>query len=84
MQCAYTRGEGKGVRCEAESTHGFNGKDYCRPHMLFLRASAPDPRGGAVEPRGGRTESRGGATGPRGGVEDDFPDEQYKDRMEEV
>lgn len=63
-QCAYTKGEGKGVRCTAESTHGWNGQDYCRAHMLYLMATSTNPRGGATAPRGGATEPRGGVEQP--------------------
>lgn len=80
-QCAYTKGEGKGVRCEEQSTHSVNEVDYCRPHALFIMATAaPRPRGGATEPRGGATEARGGATEPRGGIETPPTNEELAER----
>ena len=59
-QCAYTKGEGEGTRCEEQSTHSVNDVDYCRPHAIFIMATSERPRGGAESPRGGATEPRGG------------------------
>ena len=68
--CIYTIGSGKGVPCTSNAT---DGSLYCQPHVDYLAAQQPVPRGGAVEPRGGAVSPRGGASGPRGGVAQDFP-----------